>query len=68
MGQDQDYSVRSGYSLLDNIGICPDIDVFQQLLNLKVAPTAHLCVWRAILDRLPRVINLRERKSLIHYL
>jgi len=37
------------------------LEVFQMLWNLNIAPSASVCAWRLLLDRLPTRANLSRR-------
>jgi len=62
VGDDKhEYTVKSGYSVLNNKGTMHTCQVFQLLWNLNIAPLAIVCAWRIFLDRLPTRFNLERR-------
>jgi len=62
VGKDQqEYYVKSGYSVLNKEDLTQDSGIFQLLWSLKVAPSATVCAWRILLDRLPTRANLAKR-------
>jgi len=57
----QQYTVKSGYSILNNEDLMQTSEIFQLLWSLKIVPTAIVCAWRLLLDRLPTIYNLARR-------
>jgi len=57
----QEYTVKSGYSILNCEDLMQISETFQVLWSLKVAPSALVCAWRLLLDRLPTRSNLARR-------
>jgi len=47
----QEYTVKSGYSILNCEDPMQISETFQVLWSLKVAPSALVCTWRLLLDR-----------------
>jgi len=59
--EEQQYTVKSGYIILNRKSIVERSEVFQELWTLKVAPSALICVWKAMLDKLSYVSQLCKR-------
>ena len=57
----QEYTVKSGYSVLIKEDLMQTSEVFKMLWSLKITPSAAVCVWRLLLDRLPTKYNLAKR-------
>jgi len=57
----QEYTVKSGYSILNCEDLMQISETFQVLWSLKVVPSALVCAWRLLLDRLPTRSNLARR-------
>jgi len=57
--------VRLGYSVLNRDDILVNIEGLKQLWKLRVEPAAQLCVWRALLNKLPTRENLTKSKVLL---
>jgi len=58
---DQDYTVKSGYMVLNKEDSMQSDEVFQLLWSLKIPPSTIVCAWRILLDRLPTRANLGRR-------
>jgi len=56
------YTVKSGYNVLNKEDQMLNPEVLQMLWSLKIAPSALVCVWRIVLDRLPTRANLVRRR------
>jgi len=64
VGNDQqEYSVKSGYSVLNKEELIQDSGIFQLLWSLKIAPSVTVFAWRILLDRLPTRANLARREG-----
>jgi len=62
VGKDQyEYSVKSGYSVLNKEDLMQSLEVFKLLWSLNMAPSVIVCVWRLLLDKLPTRANLSRR-------
>jgi len=62
VGEDvQEYTVKSGYSILNCEDLMETSQSFQTLWSLKVVPSSIVCAWRLLLDRLPTRSNLARR-------
>ena len=62
VGEDtQEYSVRSGYSILNGEYSMQSSESFKLLWSLSAAPSAIVGAWRILLDRLPTRLNLARR-------
>ena len=57
----QEYTINSGYSILNCEDLMRISETFHVLWSLKVAPSALVCAWRLLLDRLPTRSNLARR-------
>jgi len=57
-GEEQQYTVKLRYIILNRKSIVEGLEVFQQLWTLKVVASALMCVWGVLLDRLPTTTNL----------
>jgi len=57
----QEYIVKSGYSMLNKEDQMQVSEIFQLLWTLKIIPLAAVCAWRLLLDRLPTRLNLAKR-------
>jgi len=55
------YTVKSGYKVLNKEDQMQTSKVFKLLWNLKIAPSALVHAWRLLLDKLPTRINLVKR-------
>ena len=64
-GNLKEYTVRSGYKVLSEFGNQLSNNCFRELWSLKVAGSAQLCVWKAMLDKLPTRLNLVKRGIII---
>jgi len=58
--ENQVYTIKSGYSILNNEELLQNSEAFQLLWNLEIAPSI-VCGWRLLLDRIPTRINLGRR-------
>jgi len=66
VGKDeQEYTIKSGYSVLNEEDSMQSIEEFQLLWSLKVPPSALVYAWRILLDRLPIRANLGRRGVLL---
>jgi len=54
----QDYTVKSGYSILNGESLLQILEIFKLVWSLNVAPSALVGAWRLLLDRLPIRSNL----------
>jgi len=62
VGEDtQEYSVRSGYNILNGEYSMQSSESFKLLWSLSAAPSAIVSAWRILLDRLPTRLNLGRR-------
>ena len=62
VGKDeQEYTVKFGYSVLSKEDAMQYFEVFQLLWSLKIPSSALVCAWRFFLDRLPTRVNLGRR-------
>jgi len=62
VGEDlQEYTVKSGYNILNGEDLMQTLESFQALWSLKVAPSKIVCAWRLLLYRLPTRSNLSRR-------
>jgi len=59
--ENQVYTIKSRYSILNNEELLQNSGVFQLLWSLKIAPSAIVCGWRLLLDKIPTRINLGTR-------
>jgi len=57
----QVYSVRSSYSILIGESSMQSSESFKCLWSLSVAPSAIVCAWRILLNRMPTRLNLARR-------
>jgi len=57
----QEHTVKSGYNIMKKEDQEQPSEVFKLLWNLKVPPSAVVCVWRLLMDRLPTRSNLVKR-------
>jgi len=57
----QEYTVRSGYSILNGEYSLQSSELFKLLWSLSAAPSAIVGAWRILLDRLPTRLNLARR-------
>jgi len=57
----QEYTIKSGYNILNYKDLMQNSKTFQALWSLKFAPSALMCAWRLLLDRLPTRSNLVRR-------
>ena len=57
----QEYTIKSGYNVLNKEDQMQTSEVFKLLWTLKIEPSAAVCVWRLLLDRLPTKYNLAKR-------
>jgi len=56
------YTVKFGYSVLNREDLMHTPEVFRLLWGLKIAPSAIICAWRLLFDRLPTRVNLARRE------
>jgi len=56
-----EYTIKSRYSVLNSQNLMQTSEVFQLLWSLKVVPSAKVCAWRLLLDRLQTRSNLVRR-------
>jgi len=61
VGDLREYTVGAGYRVLNENDNSSSNKSFRELLSLKVAGSAQVCVWRAMLEKLPTRINLEKR-------
>jgi len=57
----QEYTVKSGYSVLNMEDQMQASEALKILCGLKIAPSATVCSWRLMVDRLPTRSNLSLR-------
>jgi len=57
----QDYTVKSGYSILNGESLMQTLEIFKLVWSLNVAPSVLVGAWRLLLDRLPTRSNLARR-------
>jgi len=62
-----EYSLKSGYNLLNNENLMQISEVFQSLWSLKIVPSTIVCAWRLLMDRLPTISNLVKRGMQLGY-
>jgi len=53
-------AVKYGYSVLNKEDLMHNPEVFRLLWSLKIAPSAVVCAWRLLLDKLPTRVNLAK--------
>jgi len=53
--------VRSGYNALAYEGIQRSVNIFEELLRMNIVPSAQICGWRVLIDRIPTRMNLNRR-------
>jgi len=56
------YSVRSRYKALQEFTLSPYHELFRELWSLKMASPTQVCVWKAMLEKLPTRGNLVRRR------
>jgi len=62
VGEDhQDYTVKSGYSILNGESLLQTSKILKLVWSLNVAPSALVGAWRLLLDRMPTRFNLARR-------
>jgi len=62
VGNDQqEYTVKSGYNVLNKEDLMQTFEVFRLVWSIKIAPSAAVCAWRLLLDRVPTRSNLVRR-------
>ena len=55
------FSVHSAYLAMQNWYYgSHEVDIFQQLWQLKIPPKIHIFLWRLFHDRLPTAVNLKN--------
>jgi len=64
---EQEYTVKSGYIVLNREDSMQSYEVFQLLWSLKIPPSTIVCEWRILLDRLPTRVNLGRRRVQLRY-
>jgi len=57
----QEYTVKSGYSILIGVSSMQSSVSFKLLWSLSAAPLVIVGAWRILLDKLPTRINLARR-------
>jgi len=57
----QEYTVKSGYCVLNKEDLLQCSEVYKVLWSLKIVPSTMICAWRLLLDRLPTRHNLANR-------
>ena len=60
-GNQQVYSVKSGYMVLNKEDQMQTSKAFKLLWNIKISPSVLVHTWRLLLDRLPTKVNLVKR-------
>jgi len=66
IGDDQQvYTAKSGYSIVNMEDQMSSLECFQLLWSLKIAPSALVWAWRILWDRLPTRVNLVRRGVLL---
>jgi len=66
IGDDQQvYTAKSGYSILNMEDQMSSLEYFQLLWSLKITPSALVWAWRILWDRLPTRVNLVRRGVLL---
>ena len=55
------YTVKSGYSKIQNFPSGKNSNLYRMLWTVKVAPSAQFLAWRVIMNKVPKRINLRRR-------
>jgi len=60
------YDVNSAYTKLNNDILREEWEEYTKLWNTKALPTAQICVWRALQDRLTTYENLQNRGILVN--
>jgi len=58
---EQAYTVKSGYSVLNKEDLMQSCEMFQLLWSLKIPPSVIVCAWRILLDKLLTMKNLGRR-------
>jgi len=59
--ENQEYTFKFGYSILNSEDLMQTSEIFQLLWSTKITPSAIVCAWRLLLDRLPTRYNLARR-------
>jgi len=65
VGDLKTYTVGSGYRVLNEFASSTSGKWFKELWSLKVVGSAQLCVWRAMLEKLPTRLSLDKRGAAV---